>query len=223
MDRREVDSLFRRLEIASWTRDMVRVPRRRGGFPRFKDRFQTGKVFLPELKLQVSLKPDQMYRLEEADDLFSREVEIQETYLGHVDVRHADRYSLKGLFIPMRNPELTHGCSLNFVLVKKGLREPTQTYVVGHENGHFLFNVGLRDSVYREYGVSRQTQEEIKDTEDFAMFCGNLAMANAGYKLPRIRSVYANPVLLEKENRARQLAIDTLPDQFYFQMFGGST
>lgn len=221
MHKSEVNDLFRRLEIISATNEFISKNAKKVKSIFFRDRFKTGIIDIPELKLNINLKPNQFYRLEFSDNLFEREVEIQEKYFESVDVRHADRYSLKGLCIPIKKTESARDYNANIILIKNGLNELTQTYVIGHENGHFIFNMGLCDTLYKKYGVSGHTIDEIKDTEDFAMFCGNIAMANAGHKLALIRSNSPNPDLLEKEIKARQLAIDTIPEQFYYQLFLG--
>lgn len=220
MLRDDANGLFRRLEIADYTKKFVDEKRKQ--VKRFMkgEKFQTGWIQFPELKLGMNLLPNQLYRFEIAGDLFEREQEICDYYRQRNAVVHrADRSRLNGLCIPLTNLNLLEKCRANIVLVKAGLEEPTQTYVRGHENGHFLFNMGLRNQFYKQYSVPQRIQEKIIDTEDFAMFTGNIAMANAGYKLGDIKSVSSNWEILEKEKAARELVVEIIPEQFYDSLF----
>lgn len=215
-----MDGLFRRIELGKYFGNLVK--KRRKQTERFikKENFRTGLIELPELGLSVNLGPNQFYRLEVATDLFEREEEIYDCYMQrHAIVYHASRSRLNGLCIPLRDFQLGANCRANIILVKANLNEPTKTYVTGHENGHFLFNMGLKNQFYQHYSVSERIQDQIKDTEDFAMFCGNIAMANAKHNLSEIRSVSPNSALLEKEQKARELVIEVLPEQFYNSLF----
>ena len=220
MVREDVNGLIRRSMLMQYTREFIK--KRKQEIKNFikKEKFRTGWLELPELKLRINLKPNQFYRLETAKDIFQREQEIYEEYSQKdVKISHSSYSRLNGLCIPLHNLNLDQRCQVNIILIKADLKEPTKTYVFGHENGHFIFNMGLKDQFYNEYNVPDRIREQILDTEDFGMFCGNIAMANAGYILSKIKSVSPSPALLEKEQKARSLVMEILPDQFYHELF----
>jgi hypothetical protein len=223
MAREDLKGLLRRTEIIEFTEDFIR--KKKEEIRRFikKENFRTGRIHLKELNFDLNLLPNQFYRLETVDNIFDREQEIIDDYSQRdVQITHTSYSRINGLCIPLNNLNLDGRCRANIVLIKEGLSEPTRTYVTGHENGHFVYNMGLKNEFYRVYGVPPYIQEQITDTEDFAMFCGNIAMANAGYLLSKIKSVSPIPSMLEKEEKARKLAMEVLPEEFYFGLFGNN-
>lgn len=221
MLREDINGLFRRIKITKQCEEFARKKSQQ--IKKFirKEKFRTGWIELPELKLKINLGPNQLYRFEIIHDIFEREQEIYDYYQQkNVKIAHTSYSRLNGLCIPLNNLELEVKCQANIVLVKSDLKEPTKTYVIGHENGHFIFNMNLKNQLYRIYDVPPRIQDQIRDSEDFGMFCGNIAMANAGYILKEIQSVSPNPEILEREQRARGLVIELFPDQFYYSLFG---
>lgn len=175
---------------------------------------------MPELGVGINLAPNQFYRIETSSNLFEREQQIYECYRQkNARLTHSSHSRLNGLCIPLWDFELEERCQANIVLVKADLKEPTRTYVIGHENGHVIFNLGLKNQLYQHYSVPQRIQDKILDTEDFGMFCGNIAMANAGHNLAEIRSVSLSSTVLEKERNAREMVMEIIPEQFYNSLF----
>jgi hypothetical protein len=187
-----------------------------------KERFKTGIIPLIELKVSIPLHSNQFYKFKTAENVFETEEDICKKYkCGSPKEGHSSYSRLNGLCMPIYKCEENDRCVGNVIVVKNDLKPPTDIYTMGHEDGHFIWNMGFSYVLYKEYNVPDLIRKDIRDTEDFAMFCGNIAMANSGYDLNSIITTSPDPSILEKEIRARDMVIELIPDQFYKRLFKG--
>jgi hypothetical protein len=218
------DHVFRRINL--FIKERLQTLRKTTPSELFflKHKFRTGTIRLNELGVEAELNPNQFYKFEWAENVFEHEEGICREYnCGSPKFAHSAYSNLNGLCIPLTKKISETRSYANIVVVRRNLKQPTDIYTLGHEDGHFLWFMNLKHLVYQQYDVPGYIRDKITDNEDFAMFCGNIAMANAGYNLSRIRTETQDPLLLVRDTKARDRAIEVIPEQFYSRLFNRDT
>ena len=144
--------------------------------------FNTGKVSIPELNLEVLLEENQFYKREEnVADVNERINEIREEFglcTPYRDYHHG--YGWSGVFEAEIEQEKAY---VYIVLINKNLNRSSMIYTKAHENGHFLWYIGKQEIVYQKFKKANYVKSKIKTNEDFGNLCGWMALKIAGYNL----------------------------------------
>lgn len=160
--------------------------------------FKTGKIIIPELNLEVTLKENQFYKRENnVTDIYERINELREQFglsTPYHDYRHG--YGWSGIFEIKYSNEKAYGY---IVLINKNLNKASMIYTKAHENGHFLWYIGKQERIYQKFQKPDFVKSKIQTDEDFGNLCGWIALKISGYNLDECFIINKeNP---EKENK----------------------
>ncbi|MBN2244828.1 MAG: hypothetical protein JW755_03180 [Candidatus Aminicenantes bacterium] len=144
--------------------------------------FETGRIKIPELNVEILLKEDQFYKLEDdIVDVYQRINEIRGQFGLPVPYNdHVQGYGWCGVFEAECSKEKAFGY---VILVNESLNEASMIYTRAHENGHFLRYIDKQDLIYQKFKNSNHIKNRIHTDEDFSDLCGWIALKKAGYDL----------------------------------------
>lgn len=144
--------------------------------------FKTGIIKIPGLNIEIKLKDNQFYKLEEnVIDVYERINEIRSQF--GLSVPYNDRvqgYGWCGVFEAECSKEKAYGY---VILIDKSLNEASMIYTLAHENGHFLRYIDKQEIIFHKFKTSNHIQNSIHTDEDFCDLCGWIALKKAGYDL----------------------------------------
>lgn len=144
--------------------------------------FKTGKIQIPELKVEVMLEENQFFKKEEnITDVYERINEIRKEFgLPTPYHDYAQGYGWCGVLEANCSREKAYGY---IVLIDKNLNDASMIYTRAHENGHFLWYIGKQEIIYQKFKNPDFIKSQIHTEEDFGNLCGWIALRLAGYNL----------------------------------------
>jgi hypothetical protein len=164
--------------------------------------FNTGKISIPELKLEVLLEENQFYKREDSvADINVRINEIREEFglsTPYRDYHHG--YGWSGVFEANIEQEKAY---VYIVLISENLNRASMIYTKAHENGHFLWYIGKQGIVYQKFKKADYVKSKIQTNEDFGNLCGWMALKIAGYNLDEC-------FILNRENPKQEIKLISL-------------
>lgn len=166
--------------------------------------FITGKIEIPELKMEVALKENQFFKKEDnVKDVCERIKEIREEFgLPNPSSECVLGYGWCGFLHAECLERNAYGY---IVLIKEGLNDVSRVYTVGHESGHFLWYIGRQAMIYQKFKEPDLVKAQISSNCDFAVLCGWAAVKIAGYNL-------SDCIIIDVENPEKQERADYLKD-----------
>jgi|SRR3989344_133834 len=96
------------------------------------------------------------------------------------------------------------------VFVTSGLDPLNTVYLYGHEYGHLLSRLGLREMIYDKFKDPTAVPWFIEDEEHFAELTGNLAMLTQRYDLSDITSTNPDGTVHARESEARRFILENI-------------
>ncbi len=171
--------------------------------------FSGGKVTIPELDIEVMLRPNEFYKKEVVPNVFARKKEI----IGYLegDTSRLEYVGEDGAHIKLEGNFFGKRGLGHLVLINERLDEINKIHVSGHENGHFLCDSNNQELIYQKYKENRDLiTENVHNDEDFAILCGFTALKLANYNLDTLK--IQSKILSEPEGtyRLKRLVTDML-------------
>lgn len=144
--------------------------------------FQTGRIKIPELNVEVMLEENQFYKREEdVLDVYERINEIRKQFgLPTPYHNYAKGYGWCGELEAQCSREKAYGY---IVLINKNLNNASMIYTRAHENGHFLWYIDKQEIIYQKFKNPHFVKSKIHTNEDFGNLCGWIALKIANYDL----------------------------------------
>lgn len=144
--------------------------------------FINGKIEIPELEVEVTLKENQFLKKEEnVVDVCGRIKTIRKQFgLPDQESDCVQGYGWCGFLNAECLGKVAYGY---IILIRKNLNEVSRVYTVGHESGHFMWYINQQEVIYQKFKDPNLVRTQIHSNCDFAVLCGWVAVKVAGYNL----------------------------------------
>ena len=168
--------------------------------------FTTGRIFIPDLDIEVHLAANQFYRQEtKVANVFARVNQLKARF-GEPSLPYSQAAEHQYGWCGMIELEAESCQAQGFiVLVERNLNPPTRRYTIAHEHGHFLWFLGRQELVYRQFSDPENIARRIDDEEAFAALCGWISLRRAGYELEDLSFRDYDPEGRQKADHTREL------------------
>jgi hypothetical protein len=172
--------------------------------------FISGKIAIPELRLDVKLGDNQFFKKEEQiEDIFDRLTEIRKEF--GLDTPETHKIRGTGFCGVLKAECSGMEAEAHFILIKRGLNPESRLYTLGHEYGHFLWHLKRPELIYGRFNNPELIKSIINSNTKFAILCGWVALKIAGLPLPQ-SVIKFSP---DSETRKLSAEIKELVDLYY--------
>lgn len=172
--------------------------------------FRSGKITIPELRLDIQLEDHQFFKKEEEiKDIYDRLTEIRKEFgLGALETQKVRSTGFCGV---LRAECSGKDAQAYFILIKRDLNPESRIYTLGHEYGHFLWYLGQQELIYSQFNEPEMIRSIINSNKEFAILCSWVALKIAGISLSH-SVIKFSP---NRETREQSSQIKELVDLYY--------